>query len=165
MRTVADRHPGVTLALVGDGQLDAALREQCAQLGLTDNIRFLGFRSDIGRLLSGFDIFVMSSRTEALGTSVLDAMVMGLPVVSTSAGGIPEMVEPGVNGLLSAPRDADGLARNILTLIGDPVKRESMGAAGRETVKRFDVRVTAEKVEEVYNGLLGLRNDTGCIDR
>ena len=92
-------------------------------------------------LLKGVDIFVMSSETEGLGTSILDAMACGKPVVGTRAGGIPEVVEDGVTGLLVEPRDPKSLAQAITTLLQDEALRTRMGAAGLARVReRFTRR-------------------------
>jgi glycosyltransferase involved in cell wall biosynthesis len=90
-----------------------------------------GFRPDVLSLHKAFDVFVLSSVTEGLGTSLLDAMACGKPIVATSAGGIPEVVEDGVTGLLVPPRDHHALAQAIVRLLKDAGMRERLGAAGR----------------------------------
>src|SRR5262249_9525978 len=89
-----------------------------------------GFRTEVLGCIKGFDLFVMSSVTEGLGTSLLDAMAAARPIVATTAGGIPEIVEDGVNGLLVPPRDAHALAGAIVRALGDAALRRRMGDAG-----------------------------------
>ncbi|MBN1879779.1 glycosyltransferase family 4 protein [bacterium] len=133
------------------GDLQAALNESPARN------RFLmpGFRNDVSRFLAIMDVFCMSSREEGLCTSILDAMAMSKPVVATRAGGIPEAVEDNVTGLLVPVENPAAFASAISTLVNDPGKRISMGAAGRARVQDlFDVRDTVAKTAAVYRELL-----------
>jgi glycosyltransferase involved in cell wall biosynthesis len=115
-----------------------------------------GFRTDVLGCLKSFDLFVMSSVTEGLGTSLLDAMACRRAIVATSAGGIPEIVEDGVNGLLVPPRDAHALADAIVRVLRDAGLRRRMGDAGFARVRdRFTVeRMVAETVA-VYARVAG----------
>jgi glycosyltransferase involved in cell wall biosynthesis len=133
---VTARRPDAWLAVVGDGELRAELERRAASLGL-ERCRFLGFRTDLDALLPAFDLFCLSSHMEGLGTSLLDAMCFSRPVVATRAGGIPEAVAHEETGLLSAPRDPDGLAANLLAVLGDPARARRLGAAGRERFTRL----------------------------
>jgi glycosyltransferase involved in cell wall biosynthesis len=101
--------------------------------------------------MKGFDLFVMSSVTEGLGTSLLDAMACARPIVATTAGGIPEVVEDGVNGLLVPPRDAASLAKAIVRALKNDALRTRMGAAGLARVsERFTVERMVEQTARVY---------------
>ena len=132
--------PDARVVILGEGELRAALEHQVKQLHLEKHVLLPGFREDVLALLKGFDIFVMSSETEGLGTSILDAMACGKPVVATRTGGIPEVVEDGVTGLLVEPRDPKSLAQAITTLLQDGARRAAMGAAGLARVReRFTV--------------------------
>jgi L-malate glycosyltransferase len=132
--------PDARVVILGEGELRAALEHQVKQLHLEKHVLLPGFREDVLALLKGFDIFVMSSETEGLGTSILDAMACGKPVVATRTGGIPEVVEDGVTGLLVEPRDPKSLAQAITTLLQDGGRRAAMGAAGLARVReRFTV--------------------------
>lgn len=111
--------PGAVLLIAGDGALRSELERLAAELALADSVRFLGYRSDVPRLLRMADLFVLSSSQEGLGTSVLDAMASETPVVATAAGGIPEMVIHETTGLLSPPGDAPALAANMARMLGD----------------------------------------------
>ena len=121
-----------------------------------DRFIMTGFRTDISRILAAFDIFCMSSKEEGLGTSILDAMAMELPVVACKAGGIPEAVEHQKTGLLVPVQDSQTLASAIMDLIDDPKKARAMGQAGRLRVERlFNITMTVEKTEEIYFRLMG----------
>ena len=110
-----------------------------------------GFRPDVLSFHKGFDIFVLSSTTEGLGTSLLDAMACGKPIVATAAGGIPEVVEDGVTGLVVPPRDHEALARAIVTLLKDPNKRRQFGSAGLARVReRFSAERMVQETVRVY---------------
>jgi glycosyltransferase involved in cell wall biosynthesis len=110
-----------------------------------------GFRTDVLGCIKGFDLFVMSSVTEGLGTSLLDAMAAGRPIVATTAGGIPEIVEDGLNGLLVPPRDHHALADAIVRALKNPAMRQQMGDAGLARVnQRFTVERMVERTAVVY---------------
>ena len=127
--------PDARVLIVGAGELEGALARQVRRLGLDGKVILTGFRSDVPSVLKGLDLFVMSSVTEGLGTSVLDAMAAGLPVVGTRAGGIPESIVHGETGLLAPPADARALARAIVALLRDAPRRRALGAAGRERAR------------------------------
>jgi len=120
-----------------------SLEHQIKHLGLEKHVVLAGFRPDILSVHKAFDIFVMSSVTEGLGTSVLDAMACGRPVVGTRAGGIPEVIEDGVTGILVPPRDHHAMADAIVTLLKDPGLRERMGSAG---LSLADASFSAERM-------------------
>jgi len=143
------------LDLVGDGETRPPVEAQVRELGVEGRIRFLGMRSDVPELLRGFDIFVLPSRFEGLPLTILEAMASGLPVVATRVGGVPELVEDGVNGFLVEPQSPAELAAAIRRLVEDADLRRRMGQAGRKiAVERFDLRVAARAHEELYRRLL-----------
>ena len=153
-RRVVDAFPGVRFLIVGEGPLEVALREHRARLGLEREVIFTGFRRDVGAILRMLDVFVLSSYLEGLGTSVLDAMLVGLPIVATRVGGIPEAVEDGENGLLVPPRSPEALSEAICRLLEDRAMRERLGRRGKTRVHRFDIRETVRRTEAVYVDLL-----------
>jgi len=104
---------------------------------LEKHVLLPGFRTDVLGCIKGFDLFVMSSITEGLGTSLLDAMACARPIVATRAGGIPEIVEDGVNGLLVAPGDAVALADAIERVLNDDELAARLGAAAAESAARW----------------------------
>jgi glycosyltransferase involved in cell wall biosynthesis len=143
------------LLLVGSGELEGAVREQVAQLGLEGRVRFLGVRADVAEILNASDVFVLSSRWEGNPMSVMEAMASGLPVVSTAVGGVPELVRDGETGLLVPSEDAGALARAIQALVDDSARRQAMGAAARQhAVASFDIRHTVRGYEQLYEALL-----------
>lgn len=129
--------PDGRLVIAGDGELRPAIERQIRDHHLEKHVFLAGFRPDVLSLHKTFDVFVMSSVTEGLGTSILDAMACGRAVVATTAGGIPEVVVDGETGLLVPPRDDRALASAIVRLLKDPGIRARMGDAGRERVRRF----------------------------
>jgi glycosyltransferase involved in cell wall biosynthesis len=141
MALLRPRLPEARLVIAGEGELRPALEAQVGARGLADRVVFAGFRHDLDRLLPAFSVFCLSSRLEGLGTSLLDAMAFGLPVVATAAGGIPEAVEDGVTGRLAPPRDPAALADALADVLGDDGRRRAYGEAGR---RRFLERFTVE---------------------
>ena len=123
------------VVIAGEGELRASLERQIRERHLEKHVFLAGFRPDILSVHKGFDIFVMSSVTEGLGTSLLDAMACGKPVVATTAGGMPEVVADGESGILVPPRDDAALAAAIIRLLKDAPLRQAMGAAGERRVR------------------------------
>jgi L-malate glycosyltransferase len=144
-RLVLDRRPEVHFVIVGEGPLREPLLALHRELGLGPACLFAGFRSDVEALLAAFDVFCLSSHMEGLGTSLLDAMAFGRPIVATAAGGIPEAVEDGVSGRVVPPRDPAALAAALLEVLGDAERRAALGRAGR---RRFEERFTDERMVE-----------------
>jgi glycosyltransferase involved in cell wall biosynthesis len=143
------------LLLVGGGELENAVREQVAGLGLESRVRFLGIRADVADILRASDVFVLSSRWEGNPMSVMEAMAAGLPVVSTAVGGVPELVRDGETGLLVPSEDTGALAQAIQALVDNPARRQAMGAAARQhAVASFDIRHTVRGYEQLYEALL-----------
>ena len=145
MALLRPRLPEARLVIVGEGELRGALEAQVRERSLADRVVFAGFRRDLDRLLPAFSVFCLSSHLEGLGTSLLDAMAFGLPVVATAAGGIPEAVENGVTGRVTPPGDPGALADALASVLGDEERRRAYGAAGR---KRFLELFTADHMVE-----------------
>lgn len=154
---VRRKHPNTRFVIVGDGELKGNLEAEAGKLALDEVVIFTGFRSDIPSILASFDIFAFPSHLEGLGTSLLDAMAMRKPIVSTTAGGIPEIADDCVNGILVPPKDPEALAAAIIRLVEDPILRLQYGNAGRRIVEEgFTVDRMVEKTEAVYRELLAL---------
>jgi glycosyltransferase involved in cell wall biosynthesis len=145
MALLRPRVPEARLVILGEGSLRGALEALVRERGLQDRVLLAGFRRDLDRLLPAFSLFCLSSRLEGLGTSLLDAMAFGLPVVATAAGGIPEAVEDGVTGRVVPPRDPTALADALAAVLADEPGRQALGAAGR---RRFLERFTADRMVE-----------------
>jgi glycosyltransferase involved in cell wall biosynthesis len=137
------RVPDVRFVIVGEGELRPVLEARAAALGLGDRWILAGFRDDVDALLPAFTVFCLSSHSEGLGTSLLDAMNFGRPIVATSAGGIPEAVEDGRTGRVVPARDPEALADALVELLCEESLRESMGRAGRS---RFEEHFTADRM-------------------
>jgi glycosyltransferase involved in cell wall biosynthesis len=153
MARLRPRRPDARLVVCGEGPLRGALEALVRGRGLEDRVVLAGFRHDLDRLLPAFSVFCLSSRLEGLGTSLLDAMAFGLPIVATAAGGIPEAVEDGRNGRLVPPRDPAALAEALAEVLGDEAHRRAYGEAGRRVfLERFTadlmVDATLAVVEE-----------------
>src|SRR3954469_9832372 len=152
---VVQQIPDARFVILGEGELREQLEKQVHEHHLEKHVLLPGFRTDVLGCIKGFDLFVMSSVTEGLGTSLLDAMAATRPVVATTAGGIPEIVEDGVTGLLVPPRDADALAGSIMTLLNDEALRRRMGAAALARVReQFTVERMVAATITVYEQVL-----------
>jgi glycosyltransferase involved in cell wall biosynthesis len=127
--------PDARFVIAGEGELRQALERQIKEHRLEKHVLLAGFRPDVLSVHKAFDLFVMSSVTEGLGTSLLDAMACAKPVVATTAGGIPEVVVDGETGLLVPPRDHHALADAIVRLLNDAGLRQRLGAAGLARVR------------------------------
>jgi glycosyltransferase involved in cell wall biosynthesis len=143
--------PDARFVVLGDGDMRPALERQIRDLHLEKHVFLPGFRADVLSFVKSFDVFVMSSLFEGLGTSLFDAMALSKPCVASDTGGIPEVVAHGETGLLVPPRDPAALAAAISTLLKDTGLRERMGRAGLERVKRlFSAEQMVEKTLAVY---------------
>ncbi len=143
--------PDARFVILGDGELRASLERQIKDLGLDRHVILGGFRDDVIGLIKSFDLFVMSSVTEGLGTSILDAMACGKAVVGTRTGGIPEAVQDGVTGLLVPPHDERALADAIVRVLKDRGLRDQLAAAGlHRATTHFSVERMVQETLAVY---------------
>lgn len=150
-RLVLPQVPDARFVIAGEGELRPVLERQIKDHHLEKHVLLAGFRPDVLSLHKAFDIFVMSSVTEGLGTSLLDAMAAGKPVVATRAGGIPEVVIDGETGFLVPPRDHDAMAGTIVKLLKDDALRHRMGKAGRARVQSiFSAERMVQETLRVY---------------
>jgi glycosyltransferase involved in cell wall biosynthesis len=132
---VIQKVPDARFVIAGEGELRPQLERMIKDRHLEKHVFLAGFRPDVLSLHKAFDVFVMSSVTEGLGTSLLDAMAAGKPIVATTAGGMPEVVADGRTGILVPPRDHEAMAAAIVTLLTDEAARATMGAAGLARVR------------------------------
>lgn len=158
--------PDARFVIVGDGELAESLERQIKHLNLDKHVFLTGFRPDALSWHKGFDIFVMSSTTEGLGTSALDAMACGRPLVTTRAGGLAEVVVDGETGLVVPVRDPDALAAAIVGLLQDADLRSRYGQAGLARVRRvFNAERMVDETLEVYERVVGTRRATDTARR
>jgi glycosyltransferase involved in cell wall biosynthesis len=151
---VRQRSANITFCAVGSGPEEARIHKLAEDLKLGDCFIFTGFRKDVGHFLKSYDIFVHASYLEGLGTSILDAQSVGLPIIATRTGGIPEIIDNEKTGILVPPRDSRSLADAICELAGDASKRRRLGAAGRGSVEAFSIENTVERNIQMYKALL-----------
>ncbi|MBP8273236.1 MAG: glycosyltransferase family 4 protein [Acidobacteria bacterium] len=129
--------PDARFVILGEGELRESLERQIKSLGLERHVILGGFRDNVIGLLKSFDLFVMSSITEGLGTSILDAMACGKAVIGTRTGGIPEAVSDHETGLLVPPHDDTALAHAIVRLLKEPELRARLAASGRQRAEEY----------------------------
>ncbi len=146
--------PRLRVWIAGEGPLRRSLEEEHRSLGLGTAVRFLGFRDDVNDLLRAADLFVVSSYLEGMGTATLDAMAAGLPVVATRVGGIPEIVESELSGLLVPPRDPGALAAAMVRLANDAALRARFGEGGRVRVRDFSADRTEQRTRALYEEVM-----------
>jgi len=146
----------VHVVLVGAGPEEATLRDQVREASIADAVTFLGFRADATTLAAGFDVAVLASDREGAPLTLLEYMALGRPIVTTSVGGIPEIVEDGRDAVLVPPGDAASLAGAIGRLLDDPAERLRLGseAAARQAAQ-FSFEEMTRRVERLYLELLG----------
>jgi glycosyltransferase involved in cell wall biosynthesis len=148
--------PDARFIILGEGELRDQLERQVRESQLDKHVLLPGFRADVLGCLKGFDLFAMSSVTEGLGTSLLDAMACSKAVVATQAGGMPEVVDEGRTGFLVAPRDHHAMARAIIRLLTEEPLRRQMGEAGSARVReRFTVERMVVETAAVYERVAG----------
>jgi glycogen(starch) synthase len=147
--------PGARVLLVGDGPERPALEREAGRLGLGDRVRFLGFvpHDRVPAILTHADLLVLPSLYEELGTVLLEAMWAGLPIVASRTGGIPDVIEDGINGLLVPPGDPHTLAGAIDRVLGTPDLARRLAEAASQRAKEYDWEVLAERVLKVYREL------------
>jgi glycosyltransferase involved in cell wall biosynthesis len=135
---------------LGQGPMEQELREQADRLGLGERFRFLGYRPDAVDVMAAFDIFCLPSRHEGLPVALMEALVLGIPVVATDVGGTGEIVTDGREAVLVPPGDPERLAAALIALVGDPERRRQMATAGRSRGDDLDVGRAIREVEAVY---------------
>ena len=159
---VVQRLPDARFIVLGEGELRERLEGLVHRYHLEKHVLLPGFRTDVLGCIKDFDLFVMSSVTEGLGTSLLDAMACSKAIVATHAGGIPEVVAHGVNGLLVEPRDHHALAAAIVRLLSDATMRQRMAGAGFARVReRFTVERMVAETADVYARVGGILRAAG----
>jgi glycosyltransferase involved in cell wall biosynthesis len=151
-----DRGVPVRIVTVGQGPLEDEIRAEHRRLGLDGVVDLLGERADAVRVMSACDGFVLASNNEGLPVALMEAVALGLPVVATEVGGVPEIVDA-TNGLLVPARDPAALAAAIATLAADPDRRDTLAEGARATATRFDIARTVARIESIYATVAGSR--------
>ncbi len=150
---VSEKHPNVKFAIIGDGYGDelAQAKILANDLGLEDLIHFTGHRTDLREIYASLDIFLMTSITEGLPNTALEAMAMGVPVVSTSVGGIPELVVHGETGLLCPVGNSSALSSAIMHLLENSGRKKQLSQSARQHILRyFNFSNRVKRLEEFY---------------
>jgi glycosyltransferase involved in cell wall biosynthesis len=151
--------PQAIFVLAGDGPQRDNIERGIAERGLQAHVRLLGLRRDIPEVLRSLDLFVLPTHEEAFGTSYLEAQAMGVPVIATRVGGVPEAIREGVTGLLVPAKDPSSLAAAIIELGRDPPRRAAMSAAGRPWVlAEHTTERMAQRMDDLYQTLLRERS-------
>jgi glycosyltransferase involved in cell wall biosynthesis len=143
--------PDVYLLIVGEGSRRDALEAQARELRIAHRVVFTGRRDDVPAVTAALDVAVLPSYREAQGLTILEAMALSRPVVASNVGGIPEMIEDGVTGLLVPPHDPAALAAAIVRLLTDHPFADTLGRAGHDLVhERFCIELMVAAVEDIY---------------
>ena len=150
---VVERLPDARFVTVGHGPLEADIRALHARLGLGDRVLLLGHRPDAVRVMAACDLFVLASLHEGLPVALMEALALGLPVVATNVGGIPEVVEHGCEGLLVTPGRPRDLAAAIVTLLTDSGRRQEMAEAAARRGAGLSIDSAVRRTEAVYRQL------------
>jgi N-acetyl-alpha-D-glucosaminyl L-malate synthase BshA len=151
---VATRIPSV-LVMVGDGPDRVDAEEEARRLGVSDSVFFLGKLESVAPLLASADLFLLPTSSESFGLSALEALAMGVPVVGTRAGGLPEVVRDGETGALCAVGDVDAMAAAAIELLGDPARWEAASTlAAADARARFSLEEVVEQYESFYSRAL-----------
>ena len=145
--------PSARLLVVGEGPFRAELGAVLVSRNQQDSVDFLGYRSDVPRILHAADVLALPSRSEGMPLAALEALASGLPVVAHAVGGVPELVVDGVNGRLVPPRP-EALAEALSAVLSDGVLRRRLARQARPSVEQLDVTAYAERLERLYRGLV-----------
>jgi glycosyltransferase involved in cell wall biosynthesis len=155
--------PNTWLLVVGEGSEQDSLEAQADILGISGRVVFTGRREDVPAVTAALDVSVLPSYREAQGLSVLEAMALSRPVVASAVGGIPEMIEDGVSGLLVPPHDCEALAAAIVRLLTDHPLADTIARRGHDLVhERFCIELMVESVSDLYDAAaLRIRQSEG----
>jgi glycosyltransferase involved in cell wall biosynthesis len=150
VRRTVETGAAVRFAAVGQGPLEDEIRAETKRLRLGDSFQLLGYRRDALDVLAAADLFVLSSRAEGYPVSVMEALVLGVPVVATAVGGVVEAVSSGLEGILVPPGRPDLLSDAVAELVWDPMRRSEMSLAAAKRASFFDIRRAAARIEALY---------------
>ena len=166
MKIIATRLPEAVLLIIGDGPLRIELESLTTNLGLQNHVKFLGARSDIPELLSVMDVFVLSSFSEGLSLTLIEACAAAKPIVATDVGGNAEIVKHESNGFLVPSDQPEDLAKAILEILTHDAKAKLMGEMGRKQFEeKFTLDVMVKKYEYLYKSCLCLPTARSFFER
>jgi len=149
------QHPQMRLLIVGDGEERTAIEETINELNLHDNVVLAGSRNDVSHLLAASDAFLLTSISEGIPLTVIEAMAAELPVVSTAVGGLPEMIEDGVTGFLCEAKDHEALAGRLIQLASHPDDRQQIAVAGNIMAgRRFSLKHMLNTYSTIYSEMI-----------
>ena len=155
MKEVVAAKSDVYLLIVGEGKMEKELKDLTQELGLKNHILFLPIINQTSEILSAMDIFIMPSRQEGLGLSIMEAQACGLPVVGSDVGGIPTLIEHEKTGLLIKPEDPQGLAKAIIRLINENALRAKLGKNARQFIENnYALKRMVDQTLQVYQNLV-----------
>jgi N-acetyl-alpha-D-glucosaminyl L-malate synthase BshA len=144
-----------TLLMVGDGPDRTDAENEARDLGVADDVRFLGRLDTVASLLQSTDLFILPSQTESFGLAALEAMACGAPVVASRAGGLPEVVDDGVNGILEPVGSVEAMGRRAIELLRDPARHAAMRTAAIERAHEFSADRIVPMYEDLYREVTG----------
>jgi N-acetyl-alpha-D-glucosaminyl L-malate synthase BshA len=144
-----------TLLMIGDGPERADAEKEAEELGVTDDVRFLGKLDRVVNILQATDLFLLPSQTESFGLAALEAMACGAPVVASRAGGIPEVIDDGINGILEPVGSVEAMGRRAIDLLRDDGEHKKMAAAAVEKARTFSADRIVPMYEALYAEALG----------
>ena len=147
------------LYLVGDGDEESKIRKKVSALNLEKHVIFFGYQKNTLSYIKNADLLVLPSNNEPFGRVLLEAMYIGIPAIGTKTGGIPEIIEDGVSGLLVDYGDVEALKNSIIKILKNNSLREEIIQGGYETINsKFCIETYQEKLENIYDTLLGVTN-------
>jgi glycosyltransferase involved in cell wall biosynthesis len=152
-RLVADRDPSIRFCLVGQGPLESEVEALHRELDLDGVVTLTGYRPDAVRLMAGCDVFVLGSKWEGLPVALMEASALGLPIVATRVGGIPDSFHDGVDAVLIEPGSPGALAEAIERLAHDEPLRRRIGEAAQARAGDFDVKRAVARIEAIYRSV------------
>lgn len=159
MNLLRERGYSFKCIIVGDGKYLSTLKSNAVVANLSKDVIFTGFRSDIADILQIFDIFALPTLDEGFGISIIEAQIMGLPVIASSVDAIPEIIQNGYNGLLVPPNDPYSLANEMEYLYKNAGRRSEIGIKARESVvERFSASVGVNNLDDLYTQLKHKKN-------
>jgi glycosyltransferase involved in cell wall biosynthesis len=158
VRLVLQQHPRVIALIAGDGELRSEVEAYAAELGLTNQLRLLGWRKDLATIYAATDVFVLTSRNEGTPVALIEAMASGTPGVSTDVGGVSDVIGGRDAGRTAPSGDAAGLAAAIHEVLADPALQRAMGTCARSRVlDRYDIGRLVADIAALYRELLAER--------